>query len=216
MWIIGKEAIEVKLVVLGANGRTGRYVVRRAVANGHEVCSFVYGQASSDPFLNGSVQCIGDAMNPNDIAEACKGADAVISALGHSRRSAADMQTRAMASVLRAARVQHLKIVSMTGSGVRIPGDKVTVIDRVLNWFVAHVDSVRVNDGRAHYELLRDSDVTWSMLRVLKLTNRRRGGYALSEHGPVKTFISREQAAEALVKLAESSDWDGKAPLVTS
>lgn len=69
-----------KLLVLGATGPTGRELVSQALAQGHEVTAF----ARRPEAVTQGVRVVqGDAMrDPYSVAEALKGQEAVVSALG--------------------------------------------------------------------------------------------------------------------------------------
>jgi putative NADH-flavin reductase len=74
-----------KLVVLGAAGRTGRHVISQALASGDEVTAFVRkpgGLHDSDCRL---VVRTGDAGRVEDLSIALRDQDAVISVLGSNR-----------------------------------------------------------------------------------------------------------------------------------
>ena len=74
-----------RIVVIGANGATGRAAVFDGLARGHEMVAFVRDSARvtlTDPLLT-VVQ--GDVFGPVSVVPALAGADAVISAIGRSR-----------------------------------------------------------------------------------------------------------------------------------
>ena len=71
-----------KLVVLGATGRTGVEIVRQAIERGHAVTVFV---RSPDPLraFNGRVSVQqGDLLNSDALEQVIRGHDAVVSAFG--------------------------------------------------------------------------------------------------------------------------------------
>ena len=75
-----------RIVVIGANGATGRPAVFEGLARGHEMVAFVRDSAQvtlTDPHLT-VVQ--GDVFDPASVVAALEGADAVISAIGRSRK----------------------------------------------------------------------------------------------------------------------------------
>ena len=70
-----------KVLVLGANGRVGAHVVKRALEKGHKVTAFVR-HSESVSLLHANLTVVqGDAMHQQDIAKHMAGQEAVISCL---------------------------------------------------------------------------------------------------------------------------------------
>lgn len=70
-----------KVLVFGSTGGTGRAIVSRALAAGHEVTAFARDPARIDPAPGLSVAA-GDATRPEDVARAAPGHDAIVISLG--------------------------------------------------------------------------------------------------------------------------------------
>lgn len=69
-----------KVLVVGAAGKTGRAVVEQAVEEGHEVTAFVHSDSGYD--VPGVAVRIGDATDPETVGAAVKGQDAVVDTVG--------------------------------------------------------------------------------------------------------------------------------------
>jgi len=69
-----------KVLVLGAGGKTGDLVVERALAAGHRVTAFVHDHTSAQDERVRVI--VSDTENPTAVAEAVEGHDAVIDAIG--------------------------------------------------------------------------------------------------------------------------------------
>src|SRR5664279_3212065 len=77
-----------RVLVIGASGKTGHEVVRQALAVGHEVTAFVRDPSRlqvRDPRLT---VVRGDARSVDDLRRALAGQDAVISTVGGSAKNA--------------------------------------------------------------------------------------------------------------------------------
>ncbi len=204
-----------KICVFGADGRTGIQVVTTAVADGHSVVAFVYSNEHSDLFGE-SVQVIqGDILNQAAVTEAVAGIDAVISVVGHIKNTDPLMQTKGIRNVINAMNIHGVKrLISLTGTGARISGDTPSPVDRLLNMIIKKIDPERINDGEKHIVALQESDLDWSVLRVLKLTDAKFSGkYNLTEHGPVEFTTAREKVARIMIDLATSDDYVHKMPI---
>jgi putative NADH-flavin reductase len=74
----------VRLLVVGASGRTGRLVVEQALGHGHEVTAFVRDPARLAISHERLRVVTGDATAPETFGPALEGQDAVVSILGAS------------------------------------------------------------------------------------------------------------------------------------
>jgi putative NADH-flavin reductase len=202
------------IAVIAAGGRTGKLVVAEALARGHHVRAGVYHDNPLTPHENLTViEC--DARRDADVRQLLTGCDAVVSAIGHVKASPPDVQTAAIQHIIAAMHdcaVQRL--VSLTGTGVRFAGDHITLIDRILNLAVRIIDPARVNDGIAHAKLIQQSNVDWTIIRVLKLQDVRPSAFTLREHGPTKPFVARADVAKAIIDVLEDDSFMHAAPIL--
>lgn len=204
-----------RLAVLAANGRTGRVFVEQALAAGHSVNAGVYGTSNLPAHKNlHIVQC--DATNETDVTRLLRGQDAVVSFIGHVKGSPSNVQTDAMRTLIKVMKKLQIKrIVSLTGTGVRFPGDKITLVDRILNLAVGIVDPARVADGRKHMQVLQQSGLDWTVIRVLKLQNVTPKPFKLIEHGPTKWYVGREEVAQAALQVLQQNSFVRQAPIIS-
>jgi len=108
-----------KVLVLGAGGRTGDLVVERALAAGHTVTAFVHDHVSPQPA--GVRTIVGDSENAEVVAEAVAGQDAVIDAIGgRTPYKSTDLESKTARNVVDAMQAhgaRRLVAVSMMGVG---------------------------------------------------------------------------------------------------
>lgn len=204
------------IAVIAADGRSGRAFVKAALAAGHVVYAGVRGASGLKEDKNLKVlQC--DAIDPLDVRNLIHGADAVVSLIGHVRGSTPMVQTDAMGVIVSEMKKAGIRrIVSLTGTGVRFDGDKITIMDRILNLGISVIDPDRVRDGREHAEVLKRSGLDWTILRVLKLQNAHQSDFVLKDHGPTKLYVSRKDVAQAVMHvLRDPKKYSGKAPILS-
>ena len=196
-----------KIAVIAANGRTGREFVSAALESGHNIRAGVHGQNPFAPHPKLKViNC--DATKQSDVANLIEGQEAVVSLIGHTRGSATDVQTQAIKLAIQNMDKMRIKrLISLTGTGVRFAGDKMTLIDRFLNFGVSLVDKARVTDGQAHVELIKNSGLNWTIIRVLKLQNTIPKAYRLTTGGPAKVIVSRAEVAQAILEVLEKNSY---------
>lgn len=205
-----------KIAIIGANGHTGVELVTAALAAGHSVRAGVrgYHELPVDDENIDVMAC--DATSSQDVRALISDTDAVISVIGHVKGSPDWLQRDATRVIIDAMHKEHIaRFVSLTGTGVRLSGDDITFADRCLNVGVRLIDNQRVEDGIAHAALLVESDIDYTVLRVLKLTSGSREMFDLSEHGPVATFTSRKTVAQALLEVLRDDRWIRKMPIVS-
>jgi putative NADH-flavin reductase len=202
------------IAVIGANGRSGQVFVARALEGGHTVRAGVRGESRLPAHPNLTVQeC--DATNIPQIEQLTQECDAVVTLIGHIKNSPPTVQTEAMQKLVQAMqRNNKTRLVSLTGTGVRFPRDVITLIDRFLNIGVSLIDPNRVRDGITASDVLRKSDLDWTLIRVLKLTEGKPSDFHLKEHGPAKSFVSRTEVAQAILQVLEDGAWLRAAPIV--
>lgn len=203
------------ICIFGADGRTGVEVVNYTKSKGHDVTAFVYGDNSNKFFPENIKILKGDILNYEDVRSAVSGSDAVISVVGHIKNSDPRMQTKGIINIINAMNNSNIRrLISLTGTGVRIDDDKPSIMDIFLNFIVKLVDLERIKDGIEHAKEIEKSGLDWTILRVLKLSNsQKEGKYNLTEHGPAELTSPRKKVAKIMVDLVDSGDFINKMPV---
>lgn len=206
-----------KIAVIGSSGRSGRAFVMAALAAGHSVTAGTYHAQVAIAATNRLNIKLCDATDLHEVRALIEGQDAVVSLLGHVRGSAADVQTRAIRTIIKAMQECGMRrLVSLTGTGVRFPKDNISFADAVLNTAVKIADPKRIKDGVRHTELIRRSHLDWTIIRVMKLQDFSPKPFTLTEHGPGKIIVSRQEVAQAIVQVLEQNSFLQQAPIISS
>lgn len=203
------------IAVIAANGRSGRVFVDEALAAGHSIRAGVHGEVDFEMQPNLTVVSC-DATKVDDLERLIEGQDVVVSLIGHGKNSPPHLQTDAMKALRTAMKRAHVsRCVSLTGTGVRFSGDKITLIDRILNAAVGVVDPARVRDGRDHVAFLQQTDLDWTVLRVLKLENIPPRPFELLQNGPTKIVVGRREVAKAILQIIEENSFIRQSPIIS-
>lgn len=202
------------IAIISANGRLGSELVKAALYAGHSVRAGTRGLSHfKDSAHLTAIPC--DATNYHEVKALLKGQDIVFSCIGHVTDSSPNVQTVATKMIVRVMNELGIKrLVSLTGTGVRRPGDHITFTDHVLNLGVALFDKNRITDGRNHVTVLEKSDLDWTVIRVLKLQSDNDHPFTLRENGPTLPYVSRKQAAKAMLQVATDSSFIRKLPII--
>jgi len=202
------------IAVIAANGRLGKIFVEEALRAGHHVRAGVRGAHDFQETDHLSViQC--DATREDELENLLKNQEVVVSCIGHVKGSPANVQTAATKAVINVMNTLEIKrFVDLTGTGVRFPGDRISLVDRVLNMSIGLIDPERIRDGREHQKVLQASNVDWTTIRVLKLQNNQPEPYELLLHGPTKWFVGRKEAAKAMLQVIEERSFVAQSPII--
>lgn len=194
-----------RLLIAGASGRTGRLLVERAAARGHEVTALVRDAAS----LPGGTRLrvlVGDVLEPATLCEAVAGQEAVVSLLAPRPRTSGRVYvegTRNLADAAAGAGVRRFVVVSAEGAGAE-PGSLTPGYRLVLR--IPVVARLYPDIARMESELRSRTDLDWTVVRPAILTNGpRRGRYRQSVGSvvPRGMWLSRADLAEALLRMVE-------------
>ncbi|MDD7941796.1 NAD(P)H-binding protein [Actinomycetospora lutea] len=201
-----------RIVVLGASGRTGREVVTQALAEGHEVVAVARpgsGVPGGATVVRAGFDDPGDPDDSGVLDGAVRGADAVVSALGARGRGPTRVCTDGVTAVLAAmARTGVRRLVVVSASGLPGAGDDLAVrwlVKPILQRVFRHpyADMTRME------EIVRASDRDWTIVRPPQLTDGpRTGSYrrALDRHLPRGHRVARADLAAELLRLAREGD----------
>jgi len=203
-----------KIAVIAANGRSGSAFVDTALKAGHSIRAGIHGPSRlvASPSLE-IVPC--DATKPDELSNLIAGCDAVVSLIGHVKGSPPRVQTEAINNLVTSMKNARIRrVVSLTGTGVRFTGDKITLTDRLLNLSIGIIDPNRVQDGIDHVTALKASELDWTVIRVLKLQNVPPRAYRLSANGPTKPYVGREEVAQAILEVLTAKSFIQEAPII--
>ena len=203
------------IAVIAASGRSGKVFVEQALAAGHSVRAGVYSDNNLNPHPKLTVvKC--DATKVDDLLNLIDGQAVAVSFIGHVKGSPAHVQTDAMRALSTAMQTKKItRLVSLTGTGVRFPGDKISLVDRVLNMSIRLIDPARIQDGKDHVALLQQSNLDWTVIRVLKLQNIQPMPFSLKPNGPTKWVVGREEVARAVLEVIENNSFVQQAPIIS-
>lgn len=151
-----------KLLVIGATGRTGRLVLEQALARGHDVTAFARRPELLPSGLEVHAVHQGDASNVADLRPAVQGQDAVVCAFGGSGLASALIEAMRDAGVRR---------VAMTSSRSVVATKPAWLISLVwLPFRAAYADLARAEG------MLEASGLDWTIVRGAMLNDKPAAG----------------------------------------
>lgn len=200
-----------KLTIFGATGATGTELTERALAAGHQVTAVVRDPARlSVPAHEGLRAITADVMDPDSIAGAIAGADAVISAVGPRGTGPTTVIQDSVRSIVTAMdKTGTRRFLQVSGSIVADDGEsaymRYLLKPLARRTFLRHVCA----DMRHGEELMRRSDLDWTIIRPPSLTSKpAQGTYrtAVDRGLPHGFTISRADLAAWTLTLIDDPD----------
>tara|TARA_R100000322_G_scaffold124442_1_gene81194 strand:- start:5166 stop:5858 length:693 start_codon:yes stop_codon:yes gene_type:complete len=192
-----------KVVVLGANGRTGMLVVNEALARGETVTAVVRSDAKRPTTRHERLTVlVGDPCDPDFLSDAFRDQDVVISALGGRRPSkkATSIYWKSADAITEAAAATGLKRAIFTSTALLFPAGN--LFGRALRALVPNV----VRSARRMEERLFASDLDVIFARCGFLSDAEETAYR-AERGALPaagSSVSRPSLAQFLVDKVQS------------
>jgi putative NADH-flavin reductase len=218
-----------RLVIFGPTGGTGRRLVERAIAEGHEVTALVRNPSRMKARHRRLKIVVGDAFHAAKVREAVAGNEAVISVLG-SRQPSNPLHphrpgnphgpvSAGSANIIAAMKEHGLRrFVCQTAWGVgeskQDPGFAGAFFMKVL---VPPLLRDEYAEKEVQEKLLRESDLEWIIVRPMILTNgpwtnEYRVGLDLKPGR--RPYISRADVADFLMRQLTDDTFVRKTPAI--
>jgi uncharacterized protein YbjT (DUF2867 family) len=207
----------VKVLVIGAAGKSGRTVVEQALAAGHDVTAFVHKAEGYSPASN--VRLIeGDARDRSAMDSAMVGQGAVIDTLGGKLSfKATTLEASAAATIIasmQSSGVRCLVVISVIGEGESVAN---------TNWYERLSLSTflrsEMKDKEAMEAIVDASGLDWTIVRAPFLSDDSATGniHILSaEAGEIAHKLTRADLAAFMVAQVSSDEYLQKAVAIAN
>jgi uncharacterized protein YbjT (DUF2867 family) len=207
-----------KLLVLGATGKTGQLVLAAARRAGHDVTVLVRDPARL-PSTDGLTVITGDASSAADLGRGLAGQDAVIGVVGGGYSVTSDIASRvgkALVPAATAAKTKRVVVLSALGAGES--REKASTLQKIA--FGTVMNAV-YNDKAVGDALLRESTLDYTIVQPVTFAEKPASGKValtdLADLKPLRGFprVPRADVAEKLVAIAGGSAWSRRTVVVT-
>jgi uncharacterized protein YbjT (DUF2867 family) len=211
-----------RVVVVGAGGRTGRLIVEKLVARGHKAVATIRNPRHMAAMVSLGAETVMldlELSTGPDFQAQFKGAQAIVFAAGSGAGESSALDRTGLLKTARAAASagvkRYLAIASIGAStGMKLTG----------KWDTAEMRDY-YKQKRAGNKYLRDSDLDWIIVEPGELIDGKpTGKVTLSEDALAEAPIDRADVAEVIVALLESRKSNkrafqligGKTPIATA
>lgn len=207
-----------KLAVFGASGKTGQRVVQQALQAGYQVVALARTPAKLAIQHPNLTVVQGDILNPQQVSEVVRGADAVISTLGPGSNKPEFTISRGTDVILAAMQANNVRrLIISTGAGVRDPQDKPKFVDRIFGVLLGVLSKNVVADMQQVVAKVKASDRDWTIVRVPMLTDQpAQGNLVVGYVGDTSPRLSRADMAAFMLKQVADTTYLRKAPAISN
>lgn len=213
-----------KVLLLGATGRTGKLILQQLIQRGHTVHVLVRDRSKVQIITQSLTIFEGSTLDADVLSTAMAGCEAIISALNISRnndfpwsalRTPVDFLSATMKNItLLAAKHQLKRIIIISAWGVNetrkdIPG-----------WFRWTIDNSNISPAYKNHELqeqmLAATDLYWTAIRPVGLTNfgLKPVKISLNNFPKPSLFISRKSVAAFAADVLEQAEFIRLTPTI--
>lgn len=204
-----------KILLLGATGRTGKLVIEEAIRRGHQISAIARDPEKLKDYQIDITQ--GTPYDFDTVEKALSGCDAIINTLNISRKSDNPW------AVLVSPKDLISKSATNAVSAMKKPGIKrfiaLSTIGAGSSWkatpvilkFIVSVSNLKYafRDHGKQEEILKDSTLDYTICRAPMLSTEinTKGAIAVKEgENPPKMVLSRNSAAEFFIKIIENKE----------
>lgn len=194
-----------KLVILGANGRTGTLVVQAALDRQMEVTAVVRSTDKRPRAIHKKLTTVvGNPCDPAFLKHVFEDQDAVISTLGGRlpTQAATAIYFRSAEAIVQATQGSEINRVVVTSSALLFPAK--SVLERLLRFLVPNI----LRSATQMELILKNSQLKWTIARCGFLNDDETSAYRAERGGLPKngTSVSRSALSEFLLDAIEKPD----------
>lgn len=216
-----------KILLLGATGRTGKLILAEALRQGYEINCLV--REPKKIKENSEILNIfkGSPEQISELENAIKGCDGIISALNISRKSdfpwsklrtPKTFLSDTMKNIISLTKKNKInRIVVCSAWGV---AETEKEIPFWFNWFIKNSNiGITYKDHERQESLLKSSNLSWTIIRPSGLINSKKEQQIIESYGnepKPKITISRKSVAKFMVNTLSNEKLIGRTPVISA
>jgi len=209
-----------KIAIFGANGGIGKFIVKHALEDGHQVVAYA---RNTDKITTSNDLTIikGELNDFNAIRTALSGCDAVISALGPPVKPTyvGTAVLDGHKNIIKAMDELRIKrLITLATPSVKFKDDRKSIIT-VLPGMIAGMALPKARREIIDFvQAVTESDLDWTIVRIVSPKDSSFIGKAKVTFGDVKVKfkISREDIAKFMLDTCEKGEYINSMPIIGS
>jgi len=209
-----------KIAVFGSSGNVGKLLVGQALAEGYDVVAYARNPSKLTIRHDHLTIIQGELSDEAMIEHTVTGVDAVISVVGPSGKSEGTPITQGMRYII-AAMEKHgvRRLIALSTASSKDPNDKLGIKIRTMIAVVKITSPGAYADIVGWSEVIRASNLDWTLARVLLLNDKPKTGNVRTGYpgrNELGTQISRTDLADFMLKQVTDIKYIRQAPVVTN
>lgn len=208
-----------KLSIFGGTGRTGQHLVSQALSLDHEVTVLVRTPSKVTVGDDRLTVIEGDVTDASRVEEAVQKAEVVLSVLGPTSNKPEYLVSQGMRNIIDAMNKQGIRrLVASAGAGVADPNDEPKLINKLIGLLVRTFSRYVYEDMVRTVDLIRGSDLDWTIVRVPMLTDDPPTGDVKAAYvgKGMGSRLSRADLAAFMLQQVEDKTYLRQAPAVSN
>lgn len=212
-----EDSTAMKIAIFGGSGSTGKQLVELALSRGVQIVALV---RTPDKLALASPNLTlvrGDATDAHAVETAIRGVDAVISVLGPTINAPEKKITAATSNIVAAMQKENVRrLVVSVGAGVADPDDAPDLMANLMNTLVKTAARNVYQDMLQVSQVVRASDLDWTIVRVPRLVNGPpKGNVRVTWVGKgFKPTLTRADMAEFMLEQVTDRTYLRQAPAI--
>ena len=208
-----------KLSIFGGTGRTGQELVTQALARGYEIQMLARTPGKMTIQDDKLTVIEGDIQDMDAVNRTITGTDAVVSVLGPTSNTPDHQVTMGTRNILTAMKANGVnRLIVSAGAGVGDPNDAPNFINKAINGLLKLSSKHVLEDMLGAVDLVRQSDVDWTIVRVPMLTDDpATGDVTVAYVGKgMGMRIGRADMAAFMLDQVDDKSYSHKAPAISN
>jgi putative NADH-flavin reductase len=191
------------IAVFGSSGNVGKLLVEQALAEGYDVIAYARNPSKLTIKHDHLAIIQGELSHEAMIERTITGVDAVISVMGPSGKSEGNPITQGMKNIIAAMDKQGARrLIALSTASSKDPNDKLGIRLKTMITFVKTATPDAYADIVGWSEVIRASNLDWTLARVLLLDNKPKTGNVRTGYpgrNELGTHISRADLADFML-----------------
>jgi putative NADH-flavin reductase len=209
-----------KVAVFGSTGNVGRLLVGQALAEGYDVIAYARNPSKLTITHDHLTVIQGELSDEAMIERMIAGVDAVISVMGPSGKSEGTPITQGMRHIIAAMNKHGVRrLIALSTASSKDPNDKPGIKLKAMIALVKTATPDSYADIVGWSEVIRASNLDWTLVRVLLLNDRPKTGNVKTGYpgrDDLGTPVSRADLADFMLKQVEDTKYIRQAPIITN